>query len=1007
MSGLYQRALYILNQDHESTTQTSGDITFDTDSGISLDEQKQILKQIENVVAENRITVNDEVLKLKPEKRGILFPILINSIGVVLTVGVFFLFQWFFSRQVQQIQLDTQLYSGGDSKLISNIKKEAEERLSEKEREINTIQEQLENLDNEKLKLQENMNSEIEKRNRELELEMQRVLDAERKRLNEQGISTEDIDAQIEEIKKQKELENKQELESFQKEVEAERIKQEKQLEELENSYMQNLEGLNSEKASLAKDLEQKEKELREFEAEQKNLVREKTEAETKLKEMDEQRKKQDQLNVQIRGMYENINAQMKAGNYNVALKSLEEMRGFFYDKATATLPSILARREVELFIIESLENLIRGELAKADIDTASLIEKANLITSISAKANEAEQLYKQKDFAGAQKRYEEALAIIPAIEQSYTNLTAMEVTRKNQLFADYYTQAETSYNDSKYADALEYYKKAIKLFPNDAAKVDTMITRIMEAGYKLAGDEAAIVEDEKNANQLLSKASQALRNEDYKLAIDYYVEILTKYSRTTQVNSARNGINTAITREREAFIKEMNAAIAEKDKTIAEKDALISEMDKTDIIASITGKANEATNLFNKNDFTGAKRLYKETLSIIPEVEKSHNNIVFIDDAAKNDRFISYFSAAETSYAAENYKDAIDKYTEAIKLFPKDQTVVNTIILQIMESGYKLKGDPSILDEEEKAANELIIKASGELRKQNYQGALDAYFDILARYPRTSKAISAQNGIKTTITREKEALAKQQEARFAEQDALIKEQTASLAAKETEISRLKKIEQDFTQKITLLEKDKAEMEAELVSLREKVAKNNESAGTTTEPDLLRTPDPTPAPTEGSTLSPGETGIPLSEDEVIISKEEMDEFNRLKKQISELKDQYTLYTKQEDEILAKQGTLGYLKTKNLLGDILNSAFTKEIFPDLYERIKRFDDALVSDAQKDGQYIAVDNILSIIYNRLVLDTNDDPAQYWNTLRKDYSEDTLFLDLLDELEDLMEK
>ncbi|MBN2534738.1 MAG: hypothetical protein JXB88_17770 [Spirochaetales bacterium] len=992
MSGLYQRALNILNQDEASPPDLSNGISFDNESGISIEDQKEIIAQIENTVSEKRTSIDEDIHNIKPQKRGVLFPILVNIGLAALAVAMIFLIQWFVSRQEQQIQLDAKAYSGGDSKLISQMKKEAEQRLNAKEKEISLIQEQLQNLDEEKVKLQENMDSEIERKQNELEEQMKLELEHERQRLKSEGISTEDIDSQIEEIKKQKELENKQVLDDFQKQVEAQKIENEKRIEELKNEYNSNLSGLNNEKASLEKELVNAEQRVKEFEEKQAALEKQKTEAEKKLKEMAEQREKEERLNQQIQGMYETVNTQMQDGKYEDAMKSLGEMRNFFNDPATATLPGILKRREVELFIIGSLENLIRGEITKTEIDTATLLEKANLISSISAKANEAQKRYNQKDYAGAQQLYKEALAILPDIEKSYTSLSTIETSQKNQQFSTYYTQAETFYNSFNYTDAIESYRKAMKLFPEDKAKVDTMMTRIMEAGYRLQGDMGNIVEDEKNANQLLSKASQALRDKDYNKAIDYYVEILTKYARTTQATSARNGINTAVTREREALAREMDTVLAEKDRIIAEKDAMIDEMDKTDILSSIALKAKEADSQYKSKNYNEAKTLYEQTLGIIPEVEISHKAILFINNTAKNELFIRYCTEAETSYSNHDYKKTINYYTEAIKLFPQDQSVVNTIMLRIMESGYKLNGDPAIVAEEEKKANEILIKASRELKAKNYETALDSYIDILTLYPRTSHAISARNGVKTTMTWEKEAI-------IAQKDTEIDDLESTISKKDSEIAGLNKIKSDFTQKIEQLENDKKTLESELTTLRKQVEEGTTASGAT----ILPSPEPTPAiediPSQAPTRIPGE-------DEVIIRKEEMEEYNKLKQQIIELKDQYMKYTQEEDRIIAKQGSLGYLKTKTILGDLLHSEFAKEIFPDLYERLKRFDDALAEDARTDGQYLAVDTILDIIYDRMVLDSEAEISRYWKELKNSYKDDSLFLELLDELEDMME-
>ncbi|MDR3166788.1 MAG: hypothetical protein LBT93_02500 [Treponema sp.] len=64
-------------------------IVFDTTSGISEEEQREILAGIEGIAGENRIVSPSRPLKEEAKKRGFLFPLLVNIFALLLLGGGF------------------------------------------------------------------------------------------------------------------------------------------------------------------------------------------------------------------------------------------------------------------------------------------------------------------------------------------------------------------------------------------------------------------------------------------------------------------------------------------------------------------------------------------------------------------------------------------------------------------------------------------------------------------------------------------------------------------------------------------------------------------------------------------------------------------------------------------------------------------------------------------------------------------------------------------------------
>lgn len=849
MGGLYQRALNILNHKEPESQNLPEGITFEDDSGISIEEQKEIVSELNKLVSENKITINDEVLTIKPQKRGIFFPIIINLSAVALIIITFFSFRIFFASQEQKIMLESKANTGVEGELLSRFKQEKEQELNAKEQEIINIQSQLAKLDGEKEKLQANMDNEINTKKMELEKLMSMELEKERESLKARGISTEDINLKIEEMQRKKEIDFEKELDSFKLMAESQRSEDEKRIEKLKQEFSLDLDSINSEKEALKQEVQdyaKREQELKRQAAErEKELEKEKTAAEERLQLLTAQREREDLVNEQILGMYENVNILIKETKFDNALKSLSEMRGFFHDESTAALPAVLKRRNVELFIIDSLKNLIEAEDEKTKIDTESLLKKANLISSISTKVAEAENLHKQNKISEAQALYKEALAVIPEVRKSFEAINKIESGGINQVFLDYYYRGDEDFLHNDYASAIENYSRALKLYPENPNIVDVMMTKIAEAGYKLKGSRTAQVDEETKADTLLTEANTALGNIDYEKAVNAYLEILTKYPRTSQVLSAQNGIKTAIQRQTSALSTDKASFIAGNEKIITEKEAIILE----------------------KN------RAISEKDSIIAD----RNSLL-----KKKDEIIAQ----------------------------KDSRISN------LESTLEQKAG-------------LIEKLESSVS--------------------------------------------------------IKDRT--IGQKEGDESRLKQVEKELMDKISELEKEKVLLNSEIASLKEDVEKNSTILSPTPVPKIVY--------------------VEKEKSGAYISEEELKEFNKLKNQILEIKQKYNEYAMKENEIIARQGDLGYLTTKPILGNILTADFVKELFPDLYERIKSFELALAEDARKDGEYVAIDNILNIIYERLTLSSGVKPGDFWNDLREKNKNDYIFLDLIDELEDLLEK
>jgi hypothetical protein len=152
VSGLFRRALEIRNHTQENLE--GEEFVLDESSGISKEDQQEILREIEKVSQESRISVTPETMAIKAVKKGFLFPLLVNVLFVILLAGGGFTLYTLFQRGETVLMEEGGAIASAEGKLIEELKKESEAALQAKNREINQIQAQLQDIDKQRQELQ-------------------------------------------------------------------------------------------------------------------------------------------------------------------------------------------------------------------------------------------------------------------------------------------------------------------------------------------------------------------------------------------------------------------------------------------------------------------------------------------------------------------------------------------------------------------------------------------------------------------------------------------------------------------------------------------------------------------------------------------------------------------------------------------------------------------------------------------------------------------------------------
>jgi len=559
MSGLFEKALAVVNGNKDPAP-AGGDMVFDEDSGISKEDQKEILKEIEKSASDRKLSAGTQDFTLHAERKGVLMPLLVNLLAVALLAAGGLVLYYFFQRGESTLKEEALTLTTAEGKLIEQLKKESEEKLLAKNREISQIQGQLSEIDEQRRDLAANMEAKVQAREQELRRGLQEELEEEREKLRRQGVSEDDITRRLVALESQKTAEFQTELASYKRRAEEERLATENSLKTMQQEFQANLARAGEERQKVLEDSRQREAELQsQLKARTEALEAESQQARQDLARLSEQREKEQLASTQLIGFYSRVKSDMQASMLDRALVNLEGIRQYLNDPAIGSLPNIQQRREVEFFVVDSLSSLVRTEMRKSEVDTSSLVAAANLLTELRKRIQEGDALLAGGDTAGAEKEYGQALALVPEVDKTHRYFLqrqergaaaseaaqAAEAVRRSAL-REALAAAQAAFDARDYAAAVERYTGALAFLPEDPAVIERLVAQLRQAGYELAA-ESQKRQDSAAAAAPLAEADRLYSQGRYLDAVSAYGSVVDKYPGSTQVRAALQGIGRSV----------------------------------------------------------------------------------------------------------------------------------------------------------------------------------------------------------------------------------------------------------------------------------------------------------------------------------------------------------------------------------------------------------------------------------------------------------------------------
>ena len=360
----------------------NGDIVFETGSGISIEEQKEILAGIESMAGSGRAV--DAPMPL-PEKRD-LFPLGVNLGALALlalgALGIFF----FYRREDVEIREGSSSMGITERKLIQEIRQETARRIVEKEAQINDITAKLSGVDAEYQELQSSVERTLAEKEAELRRAAAEELEAERRRLNAQNLSEAAIAEQMRKFNEQRISRLDAELAAYKQRLDAEKAGSQANLQKLQEEYRGSLAALNAERAKILEDSRINEANLRSRLEEELGLLSVRAEedqeelstAREELRRLSDEGERTALVEGQIGGFYQRLGVLIGESRFDEAESVLASMTEFLNTPSFLSVRALQSRRGTHLAQINAIAAVIAGSRRLQEEESALNVRSAS-----------------------------------------------------------------------------------------------------------------------------------------------------------------------------------------------------------------------------------------------------------------------------------------------------------------------------------------------------------------------------------------------------------------------------------------------------------------------------------------------------------------------------------------------------------------------------------------------------------------------------------------------------
>jgi tetratricopeptide (TPR) repeat protein len=454
------------------------------------------------------------------------------------------------------------------------------------------------------------------------------------------------------------------------------------------------------------------------------------------------------------------------------------------YPNAKASYNEALSLKSAEQYPkgkLTEIDQLMAAMASKDAAEKERLAKESELNSKYNAAIASGDKAMAGKDYATAKSAYTEASGLKSNEKYPKSKLEEIEkiLASAGELDAKYkaaIAKADAALKAKGYDEAKKSYKDALSYKGNEQYPKD----RLAEIEGLLA-KEAGIKELDSKYNAIIAKADKAFSGKEY-------AEAKSGYNEALSVKPAETYPKTRLA--------EIDKLLADAAKNAADKERLAKEKELNDKYLAVIAKADKA---FGNKEYSGAKTIYNEALSVKPGETYPKTKIAEIDkllaemaskeaaekdrlakEKAANEKYAAVIAKADAAFNTKDYNAAKSSYTEAYGIKPSEQYPKD-----------KLQAIDALLSaaakEQDAKYKALITKADAAYTTKDYASAKSAYTEATAVKPAEAypkEQISKIDMLVAEAGKEKELKAKYTTA-IAQGDAAMqkKDYTAALTS--------------------------------------------------------------------------------------------------------------------------------------------------------------------------------------------------------------------------------
>ena len=528
------------------TTENANEV--ELESGFSDDEKREVRELIDEISSENRLPAEEAVFDKKTARPGLLMPAIVNAAAIVVVVVSILVLRSVFQREEAGVQNAAIEYASIEGRLIRELRAESQEQILAKEREIETVREQLRELELEREQLDTDIEERLAEREQQLRAEIEAEIEVERARLIAEGLENDEIDRLMQEFEAEREAFYAEQIAQFRAELDEERLALESEIDNLRTEYQSRLTQLEEQRQEILEEFQAREEDLR-VELEQRTRVLEvarvtATEdleaAQRELADLSREQENVDAIQNQIIGQIEDIQGSIVSGDNGVALALIDSLTSFLNEDQVLEIESLTRRRETDLFLLRQLRTLVLADTEVASDSDRSITQELRLISQIRRLSDEAQGA---SDLTSARETFEVLLETLPEVSEAHQQVVEQEReeaveeirTTEREIVQSGTASASTLAAAGEYQAALDEYVEALDQLPSTAPDSGQIVSDILRLGYAMtdyviygrSADEARDIAGRTTVNLDDQRAAYLAQEEAIRAAFQVQVDAL------------------------------------------------------------------------------------------------------------------------------------------------------------------------------------------------------------------------------------------------------------------------------------------------------------------------------------------------------------------------------------------------------------------------------------------------------------------------------------------------